>query len=169
MSFIYPGALNRFSPPFLFGLAKRPGFTYPKDFAENKYKDFKIPPESKLSDALSFFTSNIEKGRSISTMISTAHVSPYVIYWTFRDWGANVFTVNDLGLIGRYFWISDYFIDLDISPDSPYYPDMYEKRWKDICPVLLRGGYIKLAAKKEFADLGVTAKIYKREGFINFQ
>jgi 4-amino-4-deoxy-L-arabinose transferase-like glycosyltransferase len=169
MSFIYPDALNRFSPPFLFGLAKRPAFTYPKDFAENKYKDFKVPPRSKLSDVLQFFTSNMEKNKSVSTMISTAHVSPYVIYWNFRNWGANVFTVNDLGLIGRYFWISDYFIDLDISPDSPYYPDVYEKRWKDICPVLLRGGYIKLAAKKEFSDLGLTAKIYKREGFINFQ
>ncbi len=169
MSFIYPDALNRFSPPFLFGLAKRPAFTYPKDFAENKYKGFKTSPRSKLQDALNFFSSNIERNKSISTMISTAHVSPYVIYWNFRDWGANVFTVNDMGLIGRYFWISDYFIDLDISPDSPYYPDVYEKRWKDICPVLLRGGYIRLAAKKEFSDLGFTAKIYKREGFINFQ
>ena len=169
MSFIYPDALNKFSPPFLFGLAKRPVITYPKDFAENKYKDFKVTPTSRVQDALDFFTSSIGRDRSISTMISTAHVSPYVIYWNFRDWGANVFTVNDLGLIGRYFWISDYFIDLDISTDSPYYPDVYDKRWKDVCPFLLKGGYIKLAAKKEFSDLGFTAKIYKREGFINLQ
>lgn len=168
LSFIYKDSLNKFSPPFLFGLAKRPAFTYPPD-QPKKYKNFKVPPTSTIGDVLNFFSSNIERSRSISTMISFNEVSPYVIYWHFHDWGAYVMSVNDLGVNPQYFWLSDYFLDLEPSVDSPYYPDWLERRWSDVGRVLLREGAIKLAAKKEFTDLGLTARIYKRQKLFNFR
>lgn len=160
LSFIYKDNLNKFSPPFLFGLAKRPAFTYPAD-QPKKYMDFKAPPRSTIQDVLDFFSSNIERNRSISTMISFNEISPYVIYWHFHDWGAYVMSVNDLGVNPQYFWLSDYFLDIEPSEDSPYYTDWLEKRWNDVSRMLLRDGAIKLASKKEFADLGLTARIYK--------
>lgn len=160
--FIYKDSLNKFSPPFLFGLVKRPAFTYPMN-QPKKYSDFKVVPKSSVRDILNFFSSNIESDRSISTMISFAQISPYVIYWHFHDWKANVLTVNDLGFNPQYFWISDYFLDIQPSEDSPYYLDWLDKRWNEVSKVLLRDGLIRLTAKKEFADLGLTANIYKRE------
>ncbi|MFH1710373.1 MAG: glycosyltransferase family 39 protein [bacterium] len=169
MSFIYKDSLNKFSPPFMFGLIGRPAFTYPQDFTKNKYKDFKVPPASSLRDVMDFFSSNIERNKSISTMISYAEISPYVIYWHFRGWGATVMSVNDLGFNPKHFWMADNFIDIQVSEDSPYYSDGLDKRWNDVSKVLLREGVIKLAAKKEFADLGLTAKIYKREKLFYFK
>ncbi len=168
LSFIYKESLNKFSPPFLFGLAKRPAFTYPAD-QPKKYRDFKVPPSSTIRDVLDFFSSNIERNRSISTMISFNEISPYVIYWHFHDWGAYVMSLNDLAANPQYFWLSDYFLDIEPSEDSPYYPDRIEKRWDDIGRMLLREGAIKLAAKKEFADLGLTARIYKRQKTFYFR
>jgi hypothetical protein len=162
--FIYKDSLNRFSPPFLFGLVKRPAFIYPMEQTK-KYDDFKIPPKSSIQDVLTFFSSNIDRKKSISTLISFAELSPYVIYWHFHGWEAPVYSVNDWPIVNRYFWSSDYFLDLQVSPGSPYSAsaDWLEKRWNEIGPVLLKGGYIRLVASKEFADLGLTANIYKRE------
>lgn len=72
-------------------------------------------------------------------------------------------SVNDLGFNPRYFWMADYFLDIQAQEDSPYYSDWLEKRWNDVGKVLLREGIIRLAARKDFPDLGLTAKIYKRE------
>jgi hypothetical protein len=164
MSFIYKDSLNKFSPPFLFGLAKRPAFTYPVSIDQKKkYADFKAPPRSNIQDILEYFSSNIEKNRSISTMISFNELSPYVIYWHFHDWGAPVMSLNDMGFNPRYFWMADYFLDIQVAEDSPYYTDWLERRWNDVSKMLLKEGGIRLASKKEFADIGLTAKIYKRE------
>uniref|UniRef100_A0A7V3J9G4 Glycosyltransferase RgtA/B/C/D-like domain-containing protein n=1 Tax=candidate division CPR3 bacterium TaxID=2268181 RepID=A0A7V3J9G4_UNCC3 len=165
MSFIYKDVFNRFSPPFLFGLTKRPDFTYPKDFTEEKYqgKYFKAQPKTKLQDVLDFFKSQVDQNKSISTMVSFNQLSPYVIYWHFHDWQAPVLTVNDLGFNPKYFWNAEYFFDLQPSLESPYYGDWLEKRWNEFAPILLKGNYIKLVTAKEFPDLGLIAKIYKRE------
>jgi hypothetical protein len=141
---------------------KRPVFTYPMAPLKT-YQDFKTPPESTLQDVLIFFSSNIEKNKSISTMISLNQLSPYVIYWHFHNWAAPVLSVNDLAFNHRYFWSADYFLDLDVSKESPLDADVIERRWDQIEKKLLKDGYIKLVASKEFADLGLTAQIYKRE------
>jgi hypothetical protein len=170
LSLIYKDSLNKYSPPFLFGLAKRPAFTYPVSIDQKKkYADFKVPPGSTIQDILNYFSSNIEKNRSISTMISFNELSPYVIYWHFHDWGAPVMSVNDLGFNPRYFWMADYFLDIQASDDSPYYSDLLDKKWNDVSNVLLKEGVIRMAAKKEFSDLGLTAKIYKREKLFYFK
>lgn len=161
-SLIYKESLNKYSPPFLFGLIKRPAFTLPAE-RPSMFRDFKSQPKSTLQDVLDFFSSNIEKNKSISTMISYEQISPYVIYWHFHDWAAPVMSVNDLGFNPRYFWMADYFLDIQAQEDSPYYSDWLEKRWNDVGKVLLREGIIRLAARKDFPDLGLTAKIYKRE------
>ena len=163
MFFIYKDSLNRFSPPFVFGLTGRPTFTYPQDFTKDKYNNFKVLPKSEIRDVLAFFSSNININKSISTFISYAQLSPYVVYWHFSGWMAPVFTVNDFPVVQRYFWRADYFLDLQAAPDSPYYADWLERRWDKVGPMLLKGGYITLAASKEFTDLGLTANIYKRE------
>ncbi|MBI5399102.1 glycosyltransferase family 39 protein [Candidatus Saganbacteria bacterium] len=168
MFVIYKESLNKFSPPFLFGLAKRPAFTYPMEQGAI-YSDFKTTPKSSFQDVLTFFSSNIEKNKSISTMISFAELSPYVIYWHFQGqgWLAPVFSINDLPLVKNNFWQSDYFLDIEVDSQSPYARagDWLERRWLEIGPAMLKGKYIKLAAAKEFPDLGLTAKIYKREKF----
>ena len=165
---IYKDSLNKYDPPFLFGTMKRPSFTYPMD-QPKKYMDFKETPKSSIRDALDFFSSNIERNKSISTMISYAEISPYVIYWHFQGWGAPVMSVNDLGSNPRYFWMADNFLDIQASDNSPYYSDLIDKRWNDVSKVLLKEGVIRLAAKKEFADIGLTAKIYKREKLFYFR
>jgi len=165
---IYKDSLNQFDPPFLFGMVKRPAFTYPMD-QPKKYKDFKETPRSSFRDVLDYFSSNIDKNKSISTMISYAEISPYVIYWHFQGWGAPVMSVNDLGFNPRYFWIADNFLDIQASEDSPYHSDMLDKRWNDVSKVLLKEGIIRMAAKKEFTDLGLTARIYKREKLFYFK
>jgi len=165
---IYKDSLNKFDPPFLFGIVKRPAFTYPID-QPKKYKDFKETPKSSIRDVLDFFCSNIERNKSISTMISYAEISPYVIYWHFQGWGAPVMSVNDLGFNPRYFWMADNFLDIQASDNSPYYNDWLDKRWNDVSKVLLKEGAIRMAAKKEFADLGLTAKIYKKEKLFYFR
>ena len=158
---LYKDSHNKFSPPFLFGLVKRPAFTYPMDKIE-KYNDFKATPKSTLNDVMNFFSSNIDHSKSISTLISYDDLAPYVFYWHFHSWGARVFTANDFPYVKRYFWASDYFLDLQPAPDSPYYTNWLEKRWNKFAPLLLRDGYIKLVKAKEFSDLGLTANIYKR-------
>ena len=170
MSVIYKDTLNGFSPPFLFGLSKRPNFTFPLDSTKDKFaKNFKATPTTSLQDALDFFSLNIPRNRSISTMISYAQISPYVIYWHFNGWGASVLSVNDLGYNPGAFWSADYFIDIQATEDSPYYADWIEKRWDQISKVLLNDQAIRLEKQKEFADLGLTAKIYKREKNISFR
>jgi hypothetical protein len=168
MFVIYKENLNQFSPPFLFRLVKRPAFTYPSDQMK-KYTDFKTTPISSFQDILTFFSSNIEKNKSISTMISFAELSPYVIYWHFQGqgWQAPVYSVNDLPIVDKYFWLSDYFLDVEVDTQSPYARtgDWLERRWLEIGPAMLKGKYIKLIATKKFLDLGLTAKIYKREKF----
>ena len=159
---IYIRNLGSFSPPFLFGLAKRPTFTFPIEH-DKKYPVAKLPYKSSLRDVLNFFRDNIEKTKSISTTISMNTLSPYVIYWHFYDWGAPVLSANDLAFNSRYFWAADYFLDLEVSTGSPYYEGPSENRWAVIEKALLKDGYIKLVASKEFDDLGVTAEIYKRE------
>jgi len=166
--FIYKDSLNKFSPPFLFGLVQRPSITYPMD-QPKKYSNFKVLPKSSVQDVLNFFSSNIESNKSISTMISYAELSPYVIYWHFHDWKAPVLSVNDLGYNPQYFWTTDYFLDVQATEPSPYSSDQYEKRWNDVSKVLLKEKLIILTAKKEFADLGLTAKIYKRERLFYFK
>jgi len=158
---IYKDSLNKYSPPFLFGLMKRPAFTYPMDQTK-KYNNFKVQPKSSIKDILNYFSDNVERGKSISTLISFAELSPYVIYWHFHGWGAPVLTENDLGMNQMYFWYSDYFIDLQASEDSPYY-NISEKKWNEVSKALLKEGAIKLLMKKEYPDLGFTAKIYKRQ------
>ncbi len=158
---LYKDSHNKFSPPFLFGLVKRPAFTYPMDKIE-KYNDFKATPKSSLNDVMTFFSSSIDRSKSISTFISYDDLAPYVFYWHFRGWGARVFTANDFPYVKRYFWASDYFLDLQPASDSPYYTNLLEKRWNNIAPILLKDGYIKLVMSKEFTDLGLTANIYKR-------
>ena len=158
---IYRESLNRFDPPFIFGLLKRPAFTYPME-QTRRLPNFKRTPASSLNEILGFFSSNIAQDRSIATFISYHELSPYVIYWHFHDWQASVFSNNDAPLVGKYFWQADYFLDLQAAPDSPYYPEWLEKKWNEIGPKLLQGGYIKLAAAKEFKDLGLTANIYQR-------
>jgi len=159
---LYKDSLNKFSPPFLFGSVKRPAFTYPMDQIK-KFKDFKVPPTSRIQDIMDFFSSNIERNKSISTMISLHEISPYVIYWHFHGWGASVLSVNDLGLNSRYFWMADYFLDLQVSENSPYSIELLEKRWDEVGKMLSSKGIIRLVAKKEFTDLGLTAKIYRKE------
>jgi hypothetical protein len=74
-----------------------------------------------------------------------------------------------MGFNPRYFWMADYFLDIQTSEDSPYYPDWLERRWNDVSKVLMKEGVIRLAAKREFTDLGLTAKIYKREKTFYFK
>jgi hypothetical protein len=165
---IYKDSLNKFSPPFLFGFVKRPAFTYPMD-QPRKFKDFMVTPRSTIQDIMDFFSSSIERNKSISTMISFHEISPYVIYWHFHGWGAPVLSVNDMEMNQRYFWNSDYFLDLQVSENSPYFIELLEKRWDQIGKLLSREGIIRLVAKKEFTDLGLTAKIYKREKTFYFK
>jgi len=168
LSFIYKGSINRYSPPFFFGVINRPAFTCPMDQLK-KYTEFKVAPKSSIRDVLAYFSSSIDSDRSITTMISYAQLSPYVFYWHFKDWKALILTMNDLPMYEKYFWLSDYFIDLKASPDSPYSTDQFEKRWNQYEPVLIRRGDVRLVGKKEFPDLGLTAKIFKREGLIKFR
>lgn len=159
---IYKDSLNKFDPPFMFGLLKRPAFTYSMEQVK-KLPSFKQAPRSSLNEIMSFFSSNIEKNRSIATFISYHELSPYVVYWHFQGWQAPVFTGNDAPIIGKYFWMTDYFLGLQPAPDSPYAVEQLDMGWDQIGPKLLKGGYIRLVASKEFADLGLTANIYKRE------
>jgi hypothetical protein len=162
---IYKDSLNKYTPPFMFGLAKRPSFSYPMDQSK-KYPDFKVPPTSRLKDVMNYFSSNINMDKSISTMISYAELSPYVIYWHFRGWPKPVLSLNDSGG-NPYFWLADYFIYVEASKDSPYYADLYETKWpNELEGLLLKRGYIKLVQKKDFTDLGLKAKIFRREGLI---
>jgi hypothetical protein len=110
-----------------------------------------------------FFSSNIPKDRSIAALISFHELSPYVIYWHFHDWQAPVLSINDYHYRHPYFWKADYFLEVKASPGSPYRSEWLDKIWNDkLEPLLLRGGYIKLAAAKEFPDLGLTAYLYQR-------
>lgn len=164
-SFIYKDSLNQYSPPFLFGLAPRPAFTCPAGslVKSKRYPDFPAPPKSSIQDVLAYFSSHLDRTRSISTMISLTELSPYVIYWHFHDWGAPVLSINDLAFNKQLFLSADYFLALDIAPGSPYDLDVCDRNWPAAEKALLKGGYIKLFASQEFADLGLTAKIFKRE------
>jgi hypothetical protein len=163
-SFLYKESLNQYAPPFLFGLVPRPAFTCPTGtmLKDKKYPDFPATPRSNIRDVLDYFRSQIDRSRSISTMISYTELSPYVIYWHFHDWGAPVLSVNDLAYNQRLFWSADYFLALDTPKSSPYALDICNIDWPAAEKALLQGGYITLFEAKEFADLGLTAKIYKR-------
>ena len=103
---------------------------------------------------------------SISTMICFAQLSPYVIYWHFQSqgWQAPVFSVNDLPVVDKLFWQADYFLDIEVDPQSPYARtgDWLERRWLEIGPAMLKAKYVRLVAAKDFSDVGLTAKIYQR-------
>jgi hypothetical protein len=163
-SIVYKQSLNKFSPPFLFGLAQRPAFTYPAN-PPSKFKSFKTMPKAKLADVLNYFSSSIDKTKSIATMISSNHLSPYVIYWHFHGWQAPVFSANDLAMNQQEFCSADYFLDLKAAPDSLYAADF---QTHPIIPALVKAGIIKLVGQKEFPDLGLTALIYHREKMISF-
>ena len=135
---IYKDSLNRFSPPFLFGLAKRPAFTYPMEQSK-KLPNFKQTPTSSFNEIMAFFSSTIEKNRSISSFISYHELSPYVVYWHFQDWQAPVYTGNDAPLIGKNYWLTDYFITLLPAPDSPYAQEWLDQSWSKARPGPLKG------------------------------
>jgi len=160
--FIYKDSLNQFSPPFLFGLIKRPSFTYPMEQIK-KYINFPSKPVSRIEGIMDYFRENIDRHCSISSIISYHDISPYDIYWSFHDWSAPIMTANDLAYTGKYFWLADYFIDIQAAPSSPYYINWLDKGWSEkYGPILLKSGYVKLMSSKEFTDLGLTAYVYKR-------
>jgi hypothetical protein len=167
--FVYTDSLNKFDPPFLFGLAKRPSFTLPACKLKQS-GSFKAVPRSKLSDILDYFGTNIDKTRPISTRICMTWLSPYTIYWHFHDWQAPVLSELDRQGNPRYFWSAEYFIDIEAAADSPYYNELHGTNLGDdeVGRALIRAGYIKLIAQKEFADLGLTAQIYQKTRPINF-
>jgi hypothetical protein len=159
---IYKDYHNKFNPPFIFGWLKRPAVTYPMDQVK-KLPNFKQTPNSSLNDIMNYFSSNIERNRSVSSFICYHELSPYAVYWHFNGWPAPVLTGNDLAYNPHYFWAADYFIEVEPAPASPYYEEWIDKAWKEkYAPLLLKKGYVKLVSSKEFCDLGLTAYIFKR-------
>lgn len=146
-----------------FGLVARPSYLFAWEPGMDTSAVFVKKPITKMRDVLDFCSSTIPKDSSISTLVSFLSVSPYQLYWTFSDRKANVFTVNDYPAVGKYFWFSEYYIELEIKKDSPYIAEVKDggKSWSDAALPLKQRGWMKLYASKDFDDIGVVAKIYK--------
>ena len=95
-------------------------------------------------------------------MIGFVSISPYDFNFYFRDWQAPVITSNDIPFIGNAFLNADYFLAFDVAHDSPYAPEESQGQWKQLEPILLQRRYITLYKSKDFSDIGITAKIFKR-------
>jgi hypothetical protein len=89
-----------------------------------------------------------------------------VLYWHFSDWKVPFFTLNDYGFVKQYFWNSDYFLDIEVDPASPYFPNVQDgqTKWTPALKKLQSEGFVGLYKSKRFDDIGLTAKIYKRRG-----
>jgi 4-amino-4-deoxy-L-arabinose transferase-like glycosyltransferase len=160
----YQQNIQDIDPPFLFGLVKRPKIFLTPNPGVADYPRFTVKPVNKIDDVMGFFSSSVPKGSSVSTLMDGHEFCRYEFYWQFFDNGGPVRTDLNYALRDRAFWTSVYFLELDIDDSSPYYSQILGhsvSRWSDISRPFKQKGWLRLYSKKEFNDLGITAKIYK--------
>jgi hypothetical protein len=169
-SFAYQQNIQDIHPPFLFGLVARPKIFLPPNPAVADYPRFTAKPVSKLSDVMEFFSTSVPKGRPASTFISCLELSPYEFYWQFSDRDEGIRSAFNYAMGDPSFWSSEYFLELVIDDSSPYRSQIADNslsKWLELSRPIKQKGLLKLYSKKEFQDLGITAKIYRNALYKN--
>ncbi|OGB88930.1 hypothetical protein A2625_00440 [candidate division WOR-1 bacterium RIFCSPHIGHO2_01_FULL_53_15] len=120
-------------------------------------------PERMIS-VLDFYRQNIPQNRPFSTAISLGNtMSPYVLYFYFNDWQAPFYTAFQAG--DPAFTKSDFLITVELADQSKFgVIDDSVNRWNRFLKQMEAAGLISLFKEKDFASIGVKAKIYVRRG-----
>jgi hypothetical protein len=132
-------------------------------------KDFEVvltPGSPNMTDVLAFYRQNMDQNKSFATAVSLNVLSPYSYFFYFRDWPVPFYT-----RFGDYndpnFFMSEYYLTLELAPDSRYLKAVQWdsiNEWNTILKRNLRAGRIRLYKEQEFAGTGVKALIYRKVG-----
>ncbi|NQU16575.1 MAG: glycosyltransferase family 39 protein [Candidatus Saganbacteria bacterium] len=140
------------------------------DIVYREYSVIKIPGAkqdvSNLEDVLNYFYDAIPPRQSVSWGFQSNFFTPYTLSFHFYDKFASY---SPFMIKHPDFFRSNYFITIDIGKDSPYYWEFkFESRllqlakWNVFLKQAEKDGKIMLYEEKEFPNLSIMARIYKK-------